>query len=355
MLRHIEYELLPTTGEAASPAVAPAPKRRIPLLCMAIGAAVLLIFIFAWPPSLNKKDALPQPRVYLRVGELGTDGFGSALQRFKQSIVLSGALDAPLVIAAQQSEHNYSTSLIYNTNSSVTLDVRNACRIREYIPYAARDRLVRGLCAGDPAANAEMQRIKVAMSGCTGIVDTDEDEITQDLNGCIMAWVRARLLSPVVPLAPPARPLTVGVHIRWGDTAGQFGAHFRGSMSTANIARVMHDVRASALSRAGGGVRLTIAMEHADPVVLARLNETDYVLLDSGDALADLHALSASDVLLLGESSYAVLAHLIAPPGLTIVELQGDFHKYENTSAFGREVVFMKDYTPEILRLPVGK
>jgi hypothetical protein len=61
-------------------------------------------------------------------------------------------------------------------------------------------------------------------------------------------------------------------------------------------------------------------MEDADPNILARLHEPEYMLIDSGDALADLRVLSQNDFLLLGQSSYAALVHLIAPPGLTIID-----------------------------------
>lgn len=63
-----------------------------------------------------------------------------------------------------------------------------------------------------------------------------------------------------------------------------------------------------------------VAMEQHSAQVLSRLQFTDYTLIDSGDMLNDLHALSDSDVLLLGGSSYGVLVHLLAPPGgLSIV------------------------------------
>ncbi|KAJ7473475.1 hypothetical protein FB451DRAFT_1558684 [Mycena latifolia] len=360
------YELLPTTGDSEADAAPPPKRRRPPVWIFIAGAVFLLLAVFGLarpPPQLEQTSNGhgATKRVYLRVGELGIDGFGSALQHFKQSIVLAGALDSELILAAQESEHHYSTSRIFNTNSPASdaaADVRNACRIKDHVPPEQRDRLVRGLCAGDRAAAEAMEKIRTEMAACTGIVDMDEDEITQDLNGCIMAWVRQRLLllpAMAQPLAPPPpneeRPVTVGVHVRWGDTAGKFGTGFRGSMGVPNIARVLRDIRGGELGRRG--VRLRIAMERADKDVLARLNETDYELLDSGDALADLRAISKSDVLLLGESSYGVVAHLIAPPGLTVVELAGNYHKYDNTSGFGREVVYIDDdYAPEKLQLP---
>ncbi|KAJ7441502.1 hypothetical protein B0H11DRAFT_2292375 [Mycena galericulata] len=331
-------------------------------------------------------------RVYLRSG-VGGEGMGATLQHFKHSIVLARALDASLVLASQTSHHGYSTSQIYNAHrdpGAFHLDARRACVISEYVPPSARDALVRGLCAGEPWAAGEMEKIKAGTAGCTSFVDAENAETTEDLNGCIMDWVRERLAPaahahrtppppPLPPLSSPRprpRPLKVGVHVRWGDTAGRFPAFFYGSMSIPHINRLLADIRATL-----GPVLVSVAMQGADRGVLARLDlgarvdvgdadanatgegagdgdgdgeekEKAYTLIDSGDSLADLYALSDSDVLLLGESSYGVLAHLIAPPGgLTIVDDQGqNHHKYTNTTGFGRSVVYIQEYTPEVLR-----
>ncbi|KAJ7475032.1 hypothetical protein FB451DRAFT_1397904 [Mycena latifolia] len=232
-------------------------------------------------------------RVYLRVGALGADRFKSALQHFKQSVVLSRALNSTLIVASEQSEHHYSTSQIFNRlRDEAALDARNACRMKDHLPQERRNALVRGWCAGEAAVLAEIGRIQAEMAECTGIVDVDGREITEDLNGC-------------------------------GDTGtpGSAPSHFRGSTNVPALVRVLADIRASQL--ATHRVRLTIAMENAEARVLAELHKTNYALLDSGDAIADMHALAAQDILLLGESPWAVIVHLVAPPGLTVVEFSG--------------------------------
>ncbi|KAJ7495047.1 hypothetical protein FB451DRAFT_1213193 [Mycena latifolia] len=333
-----EHELLPTGAEPD--AFQPRAKRRsLRVVWILAGFALGLLAALAFtrttsgetkvaemisPPSAPEPHA--SQRVYLRVGSLGPEGFGSALQHFKQSIVFSRALDATLILASEHSEHQYSTSRIYNGHHdpmAFTIDGHNACRMKDRVQQARRMELVRGWCAGNEAAVAEIQRIKAEMQGCTGILDVDENETTEDLNGCIMDWVRERLAPEIPPLLPPPlsfppeRPVTVGVHIRWGDTAGKFGDGFRGSMPIPTIVRVLKDIRTEMGQH---GVHLSVAMENADEDVLARLNETDYTVLDSGDAIADLHALSNNDFLLLGDSSWGVMVHLVAPHGLTIIE-----------------------------------
>ncbi|KAJ7149485.1 hypothetical protein C8R43DRAFT_503880 [Mycena crocata] len=366
MPRSAEYEALPTNANGT-----PTPKRRRKQFWM-IGGVVLAFLALVgiagtsrgrkaprkplWsPPKHNDKGKRP----YLRVGALGPEGFGSALQHFKQSIVLSEMLDASLILAANEAkDHGYSTSWIYNgdlDSADFTVDARKACRIKDFLPAADRDHLVRGLCAGDADALQSLETIKADMEDCTSIVDTNEGETTEDLNGCVVEWVRERLGRAELPIPspftfPPTRPITVGVHIRWGDTAYpniDLDHNFRGSMALRNITRVLKDIRAELGTH---GMQLSIDMERADPAVLALLEENDYTLIDSGDDVGDLHALSGNDILLLGESSYGVLAHLIAPPGLTIVD-KSERGKYTNTSDFGRHLVFLNDYSPELLRL----
>ncbi|KAJ7676270.1 hypothetical protein B0H17DRAFT_1080379 [Mycena rosella] len=118
-------------------------------------------------------------------------------------------------------------------------------------------------------------------------------------------------------------------------------------MSIKNIVRVLADIRTELGKE--HDVKLTIAMENAELAVLAQLHEKDYTLLDSGDGIADMHALANQDILLLGESSWGVMVHLVAPPGLTISETVYQ-HKYDNTTGFGRRVVGMDEYAAEILR-----
>ncbi|KAJ7864030.1 hypothetical protein B0H13DRAFT_2069863 [Mycena leptocephala] len=368
MLRTAGYETLPTNAGPSDSQPRNWKKRAIWMLTAAMFSALLGLVQWQtegeatrlgfrlWSP--NK----PPKRIYLHVGTVGNEGLGSLLHHFKQSIVLSRALDSSLVLASTESQHGYSSSRIYNGkmhSDRYTVNAYKSCRIANYIAQREREGLVRGVCAGDPKAIAQMRRIKARMASCTSIVDLDVSETTNDLNGCIMGWVRERLtpdMPPLPPLAfPPDRPISVGVHIRWGDTAAHVNrtGPFYGSWELSALQRVLGDLYEAAGPH---GVVLRVAMEHADADVLAQLglgmtSNATYTLLDSGDAFADLRELSYNDVLLLGESSYGVLAHLIAPPGLTIVHLQANLHKYDNTTGFRRNVVYLEDYTPDSLQL----
>jgi len=355
-----------------------------------VGIVALLLFVLERNgkvissrfPASTKNETLEvevsapvvqRKRAFIRAASLGSEGFGSILQHFKHSIVFSSALDSTLILSWNEvidDVNVYSTSLIYNERVPAEemkgIDASKMCRMQEYIPHGEREPLVRGLCNGEEWAADKMAGIRRRMEGCTSVLDLENDELIQDMNGCITPWVRERL-TPTIPLPPrltfpPTRPITVGVHIRWGDTAilptndtfDPVTHNFYGSMSLPHIALVLADLRSQ---YAEHGIALTIAMERADVRVLEWLEEEaavdvgSYTLLDSTDVVGDLQMLSGNDVLLLGESSYGVLAHLIAPgPGLTLVE-GGAFHKFSNTSGWGRHVVHMGDYTQESVRL----
>ncbi|KAJ6450433.1 hypothetical protein C8R47DRAFT_1171075 [Mycena vitilis] len=285
------------------------------------------------------------PRIYLRAGDVRREGRG----HFKHSIVFSNALHTSLLLAANDPYelHPYSTSELYNGERDFSLDVSRACRIQAYVPHDEREPLVRAFCEGQPWAIERMDQIRADMAECTSIVDTEDSSVlsprktTNDLNGCVMGWVRERLAPPPLQLpltAPLARPITVGP----GEDMATHA--FYGSWSLPNIVRVLADLRKYAHPH---GIVLTIAMQNARAAVLAFLNEPVYTLLDSDDAFTDLRVLGQSDVLL-------VMAHLIAMPGLTLVE-GGGFHKFINTSGFGRHVVSLDNYTPESLQLVVER
>ncbi|KAJ7054164.1 hypothetical protein C8F01DRAFT_1374619 [Mycena amicta] len=324
--------------------------------------------------EISQPVSLPPPparrRAYIRAATLGTEGFGSILQHFKHSIVLASALDSTLILSWNEVTDDvnvYSTSTIYNAripqDEMTGVDVMKACRMQDYLPHGEREPLVRSLCKGEDWAAGKMGDIRRRMADCTSILDLETDELIQDMNGCIMPWVRERM-TPYIDALPPAlttgsaptRPINVGIHIRWGDTAVLDKAfdpathNFYGSMSLPHISRVLSDLRARYSQH---GIHITIAMERADSRVIDWLGEEagSYTLLDTTDVFLDLQKLSANDVLLLGESSYGVLAHLIAPgTGVSFVE-GGGFGKFSNTSGWGRHVVYMEKYTSESVRL----
>ncbi|CAK5262327.1 unnamed protein product [Mycena citricolor] len=305
-------------------------------------------------------------RVYLNAAGLGGEGLGSAMHHFKQSVIFAEALDSEFILANEyDSEFRYSLSKILNgpvfDNQFLDYDLRNSCRVNDFIKDHEREKLAHGICEGAEWASERLEELTSEMMACTNILDTFSHEITQDLNGCITPWFRSRLLpapSPThtLPLLtyPPQRPIRIGVHIRWGDTSKTFSStsellshEFYGSFAMPNLITALNDLRELA---GPAGIHVQVAMENAEQRVLDSLplHTSELTVLDSraDDDLDDLRKLSESDVLLVGESSWAVMVHMLAPPGLTIVQ-DGGLGKYSNTTGFGRDVIFWKEYSIE--------
>ncbi|KAJ7230231.1 hypothetical protein GGX14DRAFT_410180 [Mycena pura] len=328
-------------------------------------------------PVEREPERTAVKRAYLRSWN-GAEGLGSYLQHFKQSIVLAEALDSEHFVSFAKSEHGYSTSEFWNGQLSgavgrrplpLAMDGNRLCRIGDYVPHETRAGLVHGLCGGRPSALSEMADVKARMAHCKSIVDTDQAELEEGLNGCIAGWVRARVGPArqfvLPPLSdPPTRPITVGVHVRWGDMAASLNrtGAFYGSMGITDIVRILRDIRARWGVVGGAGVQVKIAMQNSTNAgggVLSqlRLDDTDagawttLEVVDSGDPIADLYALSNNDILLVGGSSYALTAHLLAPPGGLTIAGHNSMHKFANTTGFGRHVVPLAQYSPDSLRL----
>lgn len=139
-------------------------------------------------------------------------------------------------------------------------------------------------------------------------------QVHEDMNGCLHSWLRDRI-GGIPRRTWDRRRVTVGVHIRWGDAAGQF----RGSMSIENINSLLRDIR----NKFGtDNLDISLVMEQHDPAILRQIDTPKYRLVDSGDSLADMKRLADNNIMLVAESSYAATAHLLAPPGLTIGQIE---------------------------------
>ncbi|KAJ7048520.1 hypothetical protein C8F01DRAFT_1190222 [Mycena amicta] len=332
-----------------------------------------------YPPRIPKSLVEPvsslQKRAYVRSGG-STEGLGGSLLYFKDAIVLAEALNSSLILT-ESKNWAYSTSMVWNgelTNvtgkppPSLEIDGRVVCHMQLYLSTEKRQRIVQGLCDGlNEDVRAELVELRERLSNCTSLLDTPiSSGANVGLGFCITPWVRERIgPSPAVlarfahpPLTvPPTRPLSVGLHIRWSDTAESYEAHGKqlyGSMPMKNTVQLLHDIKQSPL--AVHGVNLTVLMQWADAKILKDLDAVDlpYTLVDS-DAyrppVEDLYKLAHNDILIIGQSAYAALAHMIAPPGLTIVNTVSGI--YSDRSRFGRRVVHFQKYKTEDLMLAV--
>ncbi|ORY81219.1 hypothetical protein BCR35DRAFT_304067 [Leucosporidium creatinivorum] len=302
------------------------------------------------PSSLSNKlrftnDAPPVVQRILIRPQTNDEGLGSVLQRLKGSIILAEVVsNATFILGEAESEHHYSTSRLFNAryfNSSLPLG--KSCVLGHYLPWDQRTALMQAACAVPEGGEepAEVLTLRQRLAPCHIILDDIPDELYEGFNGCIRPFVRERLGGIAERRLGRQRKLSVGIHIRWGDTANpEGGMVFRGSMDIVHINNIVRDAR-----ERFGPLDIKLVMENHDSMVLDHLNFGDYDLIDTGDSVADLKVLANNDLLLLGASSYGATAHLLAPPGLTIVE-GGDDIKYKDTV---REAVLIPQYRPESL------
>ncbi|GJN89196.1 hypothetical protein Rhopal_002174-T1 [Rhodotorula paludigena] len=323
---------------------------------VAAGAALAIAFVALFSPArlptLHAR-ARSQPvqfdqRIFVRDGGFGNEGLGSVIQRFKESIILAEAFNSTLVITRMHSEHGYSTSGLLNTpavlDAAAKVDLTRTCSLQDVLWGDDRKEVVREYCQHS-WRQVVRERALEQLNNCSVILDAERWELNENLNGCIHGFLRERLGAVSESPFDPKR-VSVGIHVRWGDSSGEF----RGSMHIDNINKLLADLQ----QRFGGdNLAITIAMENHDDAVLAQIRAPKYTLVDSGDGLADMFTLANNNVLLLGGSSYAVMTHLLGPRGLSIVEEDDGQIKYENTTAYGRQTVKIQEYKPDVLaKLP---
>ncbi|KAF7324744.1 hypothetical protein MKEN_00516200 [Mycena kentingensis (nom. inval.)] len=320
-------------------------------------------------------------RAFLRIlGPGMAEGLGSALFHIQDAIVLSSALESTLLFT-ESSNVAYSLSDIFNGEltditglpaPSSDIDGRETCLLQAYITPEERRRLIHGYCGeGNEAARSEaaeeLEEFRRKLAHCTSFLDAVEEHHV-DLYKCAQPWIRARLgpgpsvaeklYQPMLTI-PPTRPLTIGVHIRWGDTQLTYEERNKtlyGSMPIPHVVTILEDLRYSPL--AAQGIELTVFMQGVSYTpqgaeVLAPIDATGipYRLVDTDGntpPLADLYELGRNDVILIGGSAFAIMAHALAPPGVSVVSIhRGRDDGLKALSGFGREGIYWEDYTLE--------
>ncbi|SCZ97965.1 BZ3500_MvSof-1268-A1-R1_Chr3-3g06488 [Microbotryum saponariae] len=283
-------------------------------------------------------------RILIR-GKTDREGLGSQLNHIKGSMILAKALEATFILGDSYSHHHYSTSDMINgpiyrdsitARPPVYVPLGQTCALSDHLPYEKRQEVIRGWCLGNKNDQRPMQRIgySLAKRNCSIIIDdVSGRDFYNDLNQCYTDVLRERLggIDDRRNTRPDgsgdAGALTVGIHVRWGDTSGSDNAtEFRGSMPTASVNEIIHEAQ-----KRFKRLDIRIAMESHNDHVLEGF-EFDYTLVDSGDVMADLHALADNDLLLIGSSSFAILVHMMAAPdGVTILDGNDRARKFPGT------------------------
>ena len=143
-----------------------------------------------------------------------------------------------------------------------------------------------------------------------------------------------------------AGKLSVGIHIRWGDTST--GDLTRLDSRSIGIKHV-NEFYMSTLMRHRNKFNFYVFMEHYHTGLSALLDIEDYSIIDTGNDLFDLNLFSKMDIVMHGPSTFAVLASLISP-GKLIITSTPTHTRFVYTKNAINEIVSYKDNSYNITR-----
>ena len=143
--------------------------------------------------------------------------------------------------------------------------------------------------------------------------------------------------------------ISVGIHIRWGDTS-------TGDLTKLNSRSILiqnvNEFYKSTLIEHRHDFDFYVFMEHYHMGVSTLLEIEDYSVIDTGDDLFDLHLFSMMDIVMHGPSTFAVLASLIAP-GKLIITSSPDNTRFKYTNRAINEIISYKETSYNITNFMV--
>ena len=255
------------------------------------------------------------------------EGFGSFFVRQKSIIVIALNLNASLFFSERDSSHGYNFPRMLNYVSFGNLvpnQTTPSCVTSEDV---LNEKFIASLCNNDPSAKKQLYE---RFDKCDTITH-DKFETTEGCNDCIQPYVqkvvpkifeqinyssrKTQLLSHIQFNMAALGRISVGIHIRWGDTS-------TGDLTKLNSRSIgfqhVNEFYKSTLLKYKKEFDFYVFMEHHHMGVSEKLHIEDYSVIDTGDDLFDLYLFSIMDIVMHGPSTYAVLASLISPGKLII-------------------------------------
>lgn len=253
----------------------------------------------------------------LRTTPTNAAGIGSVLAQLRSSAAIATMLGARLSTFSVTSEHPYRVASLLRLDllhTQMGAGTR-ACSLMASPSYARILDLMGSWCneVGSALADSQAQELQHLLRDCDLILDDRPWDVHYDMSKCTWRWTK-QIFST---LGSKSRESGIGLHIRWGDMANNtaFADPLTPERSTPieTAAQLLRKLREC-------GVRdeLSVYMESHNATMLSGLGEP-YRIVDSGDDVGDLIDLASNKVLMLGISSYTVLAHQIAEKGITVV------------------------------------
>ena len=279
------------------------------------------------------------------------EGFGSFFVHQKSIIIIALSLNASLFFSERDSSHGYNFPRMLNYvsfGSLVPNQTTPSCVTSDEI---LDNEFIRLLCKGDELAKSTLY---TRFDKCETITH-DVWETVEEFNDCIQPYIKKvvpvvfdsvvysnrkrQLLSRIHYNMEALGKISVGIHIRWGDTStGDVTKLNDRSIGINNV----NEFYKSHFIKHKDEFSFYVFMEHHHLGVLAHLDIKDYSLIDTGDDLFDLNLLSEMDIVMHGPSTFAVLASLISPSKL-IITSSPDNTRFKYTKDAINEIISSKD------------
>jgi hypothetical protein len=272
---------------------------------------------------------------------LTKEGAGSFMQHIKASIILSQILQADLYIKDIPAiTHGYSLGELFRespcpepaSGSDRSCNV-NSTQLEKYLP---------SICAGLVKPGTLLSLF--GLEGCSTIYHISESERYENLNDCVAPFYR-QIMQPFITQAIDRYPVTdcvkVGVHMRWGDVA------LKVSEIDANTQLNFRSMSISDINKAWNNIQLinckckdvSVYIKSGPGFAKGTFSFGDFQVIDTGDDLLDLAHYTRNDILIQGQSSYAVLGLFASTEKKVVITDSPGSKKYNQTS-FLRHSVF---------------
>ena len=286
------------------------------------------------------------------------EGFGSFFVHQKSIIIIAISLNASIFFSERNSTHGYNFPKILNYASFGNLVPNRTVPSCVTSDEVLNRQFITSLCKGNEHAKNYLYK---RFNKCTTIIH-ERWETIDDLNDCIEPYIsrifpqvfdsvqysdiKTQLLSHIDYNMATLAKVSVGIHIRWGDT------------STGNLTRLdsrsigiqhINEFYKYVFQKYNDELIYYVFMEHYHINISTLVDIKNYFIVDTGDDLFDLNLLSKMDIIMHGPSTFAVLASLISP-GKLIITYNPNHTRFVYTNEKINEVISYKNNSYNMTR-----
>ena len=192
------------------------------LVTIAVLLSLGLVVSFTWKQDyLAQKFVTPQQveseRVLFRVHSSNRAGLGSLVAQLHSAIMMAEVLDTHLHIIKTPSAHGYDIADLFNgphdRHRRFSGEVCSIAHMYGYENIHVFQDMMWRWCK-TKQLDEHMLWLRGLVENCTSLIDDRPWHMDARMFSCTWDWLRKRLNPSTKRIA--ARPLSVGLHVRWG-------------------------------------------------------------------------------------------------------------------------------------------